>query len=327
MNDHNLIHQSMNVPVIDLSLLLSQDSQEKSLVIKEIHEACQKSGIFHVINHGISQEVIEEALEVNRNFFDLPDIMKKDILEFGSGDPFSPVKFATFKQRAHGSDLLQRDVLRINANPIDEFLDLWPKNPADYREKMGRYTQEVRKLGNQLFEAIMESLNLGGATHLQENFGKGMQLVATNCYNSPHQESPSIKKGTPPHTDFGLITILLQTSPGLEILDSFDGKWKSAPKLEEGSFQVFVGDLLEVLSNGKYKSVMHQVIVPSSTTETRMSIASFHSFDMDDIVEPAINLVEEEGVKRYKDCSAKELLKLVFSRGFARPIEALKIEM
>ena len=185
---------------------------------------------------------------------------------------------------------------------------------------MGRYTAEIKKLAIQVFVAIMESLNLD-ATYLKENFEKGMQLVATNSY--PSKSISDIKIGTPPHTDFGIITILVQTAPGLQVMDSLDGTWKDAPKLE-GSLQVFVGDLLEVLSNGMYKSVMHQVIVPS-TNKTRMSIASFHSFEFDEIVEPAKKLVDEEGVKRYRGCSSKELLKLIFSRALDRPIDALQI--
>ncbi|XP_027082628.1 2-oxoglutarate-dependent dioxygenase 21, chloroplastic-like [Coffea arabica] len=319
ISDHNPIH-AMKVPIIDLSHLSRQDFYEKSLVIKEIHEACQNSGVFHVINHGIPKSVIDEALEVNQKFFDLPGIMKEEILELGSRDPFSPVKLARFQHSALGSDLLQRDVLRLQAYPFEDFVDLWPKHPADYREKMGRYTAEIKKLAIQVFVAIMESLNLD-ATYLKENFEKGMQLVATNSY--PSKSISDIKIGTPPHTDFGIITILVQTAPGLQVMDSLDGTWKDAPKLE-GSLQVFVGDLLEVLSNGMYKSVMHQVIVPS-TNKTRMSIASFHSFEFDEIVEPAKKLVDEEGVKRYRGCSSKELLKLIFSRALDRPIDALQI--
>lgn len=86
-----------------------------------------------VINHGISELVIEEASKVNQNFFDMPEIMKKEILEFGSDDAFSPVKLVTFQRRAEGSHLLQRDVLRLFASPFEDFVDLWPGNPADYR--------------------------------------------------------------------------------------------------------------------------------------------------------------------------------------------------
>ena len=47
ISDHNPIH-AMKVPIIDLSHRSRQDFYERSLVIKEIHEACQNSGVFHV---------------------------------------------------------------------------------------------------------------------------------------------------------------------------------------------------------------------------------------------------------------------------------------
>ena len=72
-------------------------------------------------------------MEVNRNFFDLPEMMKKEILELGSRDMFSPVKLLTFQRSARGSDLLQRDLVRLYANPFEDFIDFWPTEPADYR--------------------------------------------------------------------------------------------------------------------------------------------------------------------------------------------------
>lgn len=184
---------------------------------------------------------------------------------------------------------------------------------------MGRYTMETKKLGIQVFGAIMESLNLG-ATHLKEKFEKGMQIIATNSY-SPRQDSSS-EIGASPHTDYSIITILTQSSSGLQVMDNVDGTWKVVPELK-GSLQVFVGDHLEVLSNGVYRSVSHRVIVPS-TSKTRLSIASFHGFEIDEIVEPELELIRKEGVKRYKGCSARDLLKLVFSGEKDRPIAAIR---
>ncbi|XP_027080670.2 2-oxoglutarate-dependent dioxygenase 21, chloroplastic-like [Coffea arabica] len=309
----------MELPMVDVSLL-GQDSNEKSIVIKQIQEACQTWGAFHVINHGVSEAVIQAAMEVNRNFFDLPEMMKKEILELGSRDMFSPVKLLTFQRSARGSDLLQRDLVRLYANPFEDFIDFWPTHPADYREKMGRYTKDVRKLGITLFGAIMESLNLG-PTHLQENFDKGMHMVIANSYSPPTPES-SIKIGVAPHSDHGIITILLQSSPGLEVLDMADGKWKALP-CPEGSLQVLVGDHLELLSNGIYKSVFHRATL--STRTTRMSLASFHNFELDEVVEPATELTAEDCPKRYEGCSTRDLIKDIYSGEVGRLIDRLKI--
>lgn len=183
---------------------------------------------------------------------------------------------------------------------------------------MGMYATEVRKLGIELFGAIMESLNLS-PTRLKQNFEHGAQLIGVNSYPS----GSDVKAGTSAHTDHSIITILLQSSPGLHILDRSDGAWKSVGKIE-GALEVFVGDHLEVISNGLYKSVLHRVL-PSSNNGSRLSIADFHSLGMDDIVEPATELVDEEHPKRYKGSSLRDFLEHLSSKDTTPFIQTIKI--
>lgn len=181
---------------------------------------------------------------------------------------------------------------------------------------------EMRRLGIQLFGAIMDSLNLGtSAAHLEQSFEKGMHMVMANNYAS-HPES-SIKIGAPPHSDHSIFTILWQSSPGLQVLDMADATWKAVPNLE-GSLQVLVGDHLEVLSNGLYKSVFHCAI-PTTSSKTRMSLSSFHSLEFDEIVEPAIELTSEDCPKRYNGSSARDIIKDIYSGEVDRLIDRHKI--
>ncbi|CAI9771590.1 unnamed protein product [Fraxinus pennsylvanica] len=271
------------LPIIDFSLL-HHDS-----VIKQIHEACRNFGFFHVINHGIPDSVIEEALNVNSMFFDMPMAMKEELL---SDDVQKPARFSRVQVGCHENGMLSRDFLKLYAHPLHHFLSLWPSNPLNYRENMGMYATEVRKLGIELFGAIMESLNLS-PTQLKQNFEHGAQLIGINSY-PPCSES-NVKAGTSAHTDHSIITVLLQSSPGLHIMDRSDGAWKSVSKIE-GSLEVIVGDHLEVISNGLYRSVLHRAL-PSSDNVSRLSIADFHSLGMDDIVEPTTKLVDEKHPK------------------------------
>lgn len=52
---------------------------------------------------------------------------------------------------------------------------------------------------------------------------------------------------------------------------------------------------MKVITNGKYKSVMHRVI--AQTDGTRMSIASFYNPGSDAVIYPAPALVEKEEKK------------------------------
>ncbi|KAJ6683573.1 hypothetical protein OIU85_007277 [Salix viminalis] len=98
--------------------------------------------------------------------------------------------------------------------------------------------------------------------------------------------------GMPPHSDHGLLTLLIQNGiGGLQI--QHKGKWVNVGT-HPNSFLVNTGDHLEILSNGRYKSVLHRAMVNSNGT--RMSIAMAHGPSLDSVVSPAPELlVSSEG--------------------------------
>lgn len=181
------------------------------------------------------------------------------------------------------------------------------------------FSVEARKLCIQLFGAIMESLNLD-ETHLNRDFERGTQIVGINCY---HPCSESTKIGISPHTDHSIITLLLQSAPGLDFIDRVEGQrsWKRVPELK-GSLIVLVGDHLEVMSNGLYKSVLHRAI--SSCDSTRFSIANWQSLAMDEVVEPATKLERENG-RRYRGSSLRDFFNHIASGDARVFIETLRI--
>ncbi|XVE56449.1 hypothetical protein DITRI_Ditri04bG0010200 [Diplodiscus trichospermus] len=168
---------------------------------------------------------------------------------------------------------------------------------------MGKYCAEVRKLALKLMGTIIESLRIG-SNHLGKKMEDGMQVVVVNCY--PPCPEPDMALGLPPHSDYTCLTIVLQSSAGLEILDSTeDDNWKVVPELH-GALQVHIGDHFEVLSNGLYKSVVHRATL--NYEKTRVSLASLHSLGMDDKMEPAKELIDEQYPKRYKESNFRDFL-------------------
>ncbi|XWS36994.1 hypothetical protein CRYUN_Cryun19dG0005200 [Craigia yunnanensis] len=123
---------------------------------------------------------------------------------------------------------------------------------------------------------ITESLGVG-PNHLGEKMEDGMQVMTVNRY--PPCPEPDIALGMPPHSDSTCLTIVLQSSPGLEILDTEDGNWKLSQ-----SFTVpYRGNL--------------------NCERTRISIATLHSSGMDDKMETAKELVDELHPERFKASS------------------------
>ncbi|KAG0486621.1 hypothetical protein HPP92_008716 [Vanilla planifolia] len=176
------------------------------------------------------------------------------------------------------------------------------------REKMGKYAVEARSIALQLMDAIMESLGLGD-TCLKDKFDKGMQVMAVNTYPQNMSSAPAV--GFAPHSDFGIITLLLQSCQGLQILDRGQ-TWKAAP-CTAGALHVHIGDYMEVLSNGRYKSLIHRAILRSE--QKRFSIASIHGFPMDDSVGVPEELVDEHNSKKYRDSNFRDFMNYLSSVG------------
>lgn len=288
-----------DIPVIDLAGLRMGPTQ-RSAVISQICQACRRLGFFQVVNHGIKQSVVDKALSVAQGFFELPAEEKMKIM---SSDVHKPVRYGTSVK--DGVDKIQfwRVFLKHYANPLNDWLHFWPKKPPTYKEDMGAFSTEVQKLAVELTEAITESLGLG-PKYLSDKMSQGMQVITSNCY--PPCPEPHLTLGLPPHSDYSCLTILLQSSMGLEIKDMEDGgSWKRVPQIE-GALQVHIGDHFEVLSNGSYKSVVHRATLNSE--KTRISIASFHSLGLEEKVEPAPELMDEERPKRYEGSSFKDFL-------------------
>jgi isopenicillin N synthase-like dioxygenase len=77
-----------------------------------------------------------------------------------------------------------------------------------------------------------------------------------------------------------------------------------------GALIANVGDVVEVATNGKYKSVEHRAVV--NAHEERVSIAAFHSGKFGTTYGPLEEVVGDEEV-RYRSISVEEYVKLVLS--------------
>ena len=176
----------------------------------------------------------------------------------------------------------------------------------------------------------MESLGLG-RNNLRGELEDGLQVMAVNGYPARRiyelRQNSDSRIGFTPHSDYSIITIVLQNFGGLEQFDTETGTWNQVPEVP-GSLLVQVGDYLEVLSNGMYKSAVHRVVL-SSRRVMRVSIASLHSLGMEEKVEVAEELVDEDHPKRYSESNFTKFLDFLSSddgqRGGMSYLDTLKI--
>ncbi|KAG8087622.1 hypothetical protein GUJ93_ZPchr0010g9537 [Zizania palustris] len=283
---------SVKLPVVDLSRL--RIPSERAAVLRTLDAACRDYGFFQVVNHGVDGELVSSMLDVARRFFALPFEVRK---RYMSPDVRAPVRYGTSFNQVNDAVLCWRDFLKLVCMPLAAVVPSWPDAPVDLRGVASGYAEANQRLFMEIMEAALEALGLGvsGASVL-EDLAVGSQMMTVNCY--PECPQPELTLGMPPHSDYGFLTLVLQDEvEGLQVMHS--GDWLTVEPLP-GSFVVNVGDHLEILSNGRYRSVLHRVRV--NGRRPRVSVASFHSVAAERAVGPAAELVDDEhNPRRYMD--------------------------
>ncbi|KAA8536426.1 hypothetical protein F0562_028904 [Nyssa sinensis] len=288
-----------SIPVIDFSMLTSGDLDQRSKMIQDLGRACEDWGGFMLINHGVPESLVKAVMESCKEFFNLTEEEKR---EFEGKHVFDPIKCGTSLHGRQDKVLVWRDFLKVIVHPEFRF----PHKPAGFSELALEFCQKTRKLVRELLKGISENLGFEEC-YIEKtlDLDSGFQLFAANLY--PPCPQPELTIGIPPHSDHGLLTILGQNEiGGLQV--QHNEKWVDVNILPN-SFFINTGDHLEILSNGKYKSLVHQAVVNNKATRISLAIANGPSLDT--IVGPAAELVNNEShPAAYIPMKFKEYLEL-----------------
>ncbi|KAF3627904.1 hypothetical protein BC332_18854 [Capsicum chinense] len=275
------------IPVIDLGKAMGE---ERPVVVQELMKAFEEYGFFQVINHGVSDDLMKEAMKVYKEFFSLPAEEKASYAKDAANNTArGAATLYTSSAKHYDSEEHRywRDVLEHSANLDGKDKVTWPDNPPRYREVIGSYSDEVRKLSKIILGLVAEGLGLE-AGFFDKELG---QRMLVNHY--PACPDPSLTLGVGGHCDPNLITIIQQEVYGLQLLK--DDKWIGVDPIP-GAFVVNSGLPITVISNGKLASVAHRVV--TNTTHSRTSIGTF--ICPDDIVGPAKALLGPDNPPRFK---------------------------
>ncbi|KAK7363103.1 hypothetical protein VNO77_05233 [Canavalia gladiata] len=271
------------IPIIDYSLLVNGTPHQRAKTIHHLGKACEQWGFFMLINHTLSNSMVDKMMDQVFAFFSLKEEEKE---KYGGKDVMEPIRYGTSFNASLDKVLFWRDFLKIVVHP--EFHS--PDKPVGFRDASAEYCRGTWKVGRELLKGISESLGLEGSyIEKRMKLDSGLQMMAANLY--PPCPQPELAMGIPPHSDHGLLNFLIQNGvSGLQVFHN--GKWINVTSTPN-CLLVLVSDHLEVMSNGKYKSVLHRAVV--SNKATRMSLAIVIAPSFDTVVEPAKELLENHG--------------------------------
>ncbi|VVA91053.1 unnamed protein product [Arabis nemorensis] len=272
------MEKNIKFPVIDLSKL---NGEERDQTMALIDDACQNWGFFELLNHGIPYDLMDNIEKMTKEHY------KK----------FMERKFKEML-RSKGLDILETEVEDIDWEstfylhhlPQSNLYNI-PDMSDEYRTAMKDLGKRLENLAEELLDLLCENLGLEKGYLKKVFHGTKGPTFGTKVSNYPSCPKPEMIKGLRAHTDAGGLILLFQDDKvsGLQLLK--DGDWVDVPPLKH-SIVINLGDQLEVITNGKYKSIMHRVVTQKEGN--RMSIASFYNPGSDAEISPATSLVDKD---------------------------------
>ncbi|CAN6819219.1 unnamed protein product [Brassica oleracea] len=302
--EERLINKYVNetddaIPVIDMS------NPDEDKVAEAICDAAERWGFFQVINHGVPLDVLDNVKAATHRFFNLPVEEKSRFTRENSLS--TNVRFGTsFSPRAEKA-LEWKDYLSLFFVSETEAEQYWPdacKNEA--LEYMNKSKTMVRKL----LEYLGKNLNVKELDKTKESLFMGSIRINLNYY--PICPNPDLTVGVGRHSDVSSLTILLQDQiGGLHVRSLSSGNWVHVPPVP-GSFVINIGDAMQILSNGRYKSVEHRVLANGSNN--RISVPIFVNPKPESVIGPLPEVVANGEEPVYRDVVYSDYVRYFFKK-------------
>ncbi len=295
------------IPVIDLTPVLAGEPGA-SAVVDAVRAACEEIGFFCVTGHGVPDEVIDTLDERAREFFDLPDDVKRRVGR--SGDELGGVTYSPLASEALAASRGER-----TPGDLKQMLDYgpgwpgdaWPGEPAGLRAAHERYFEALGELAAHLRRIFALAAGLAPDA-FEDSFGNHLSSLRVIDYPEPvaAPEPGQLRAGV--HSDYGFLTILRsQASAGGLQAQSRAGRWIDVPALD-GAYVVNLGDALMRMTNDRWVSTPHRVVNPPEgvANTRRQSIPYFHNPDPDALVRCLDPFVSADRPARYEPISYRD---------------------
>lgn len=289
-----------NLPVIDMApLLAGTDPAAQTAVARAIDAACRAHGFFYVTGHGIADAAFAAVDRAARATFALPEADKAAIAMAHGGRAWRgwfPLHGELTSGRPDGKEGLYfgeelgPEDPRVAAGWPLHGANLWPAAVPALRPAVLGYMDAATSAAHALAGGVALALGLPFDYFASRYTARPTLLFRIFRY-PPDAGDGSFGVGE--HTDYGFLTLLAQDSNGgLEVRTP--SGWIDAPSLP-GTLVVNIGDMLDRLTGGLYRSTPHRVVNRSGNE--RLSWPLFFDPAFDAQVEPLPGIaVDAQGV-------------------------------
>lgn len=296
-----------SLPVVDVSGLYAGELATRRETAQALGAACREAGFFYLTGHRVSAPLIDGLLAQAAAFFALPSERKlehyigKSRNHRGYVPPGEEVFYGGARDQKESFDLCFELPPGAEDARRDPFAgaNVWPDLPG-FREAVAGYYRAVFELGQRLLRGFALALDLPEAFFDRFINAPPSQL---RMLHYPPNPAADVTVGIGAHTDYECFTILLPTTPGLEVMNGA-GEWIDAPP-RPGAFVVNIGDTLEMWTNGALTATSHRV---RKVSEERFAFPLFFSCDYEVEVAPLPQFVSPERPARYPPVKAGEHL-------------------
>ncbi|MET8976756.1 2-oxoglutarate and iron-dependent oxygenase domain-containing protein [Streptomyces sp. NPDC004539] len=270
------------VPVVDLSDRVSEAGRAE--VARAVRRACETSGFFTVVGHGVPEELVARMHAVTKGFFNLPEEEKERSANRGAGvaglrRPGGP--YEAFAAHVTG-DLGEEERARLGDYPATwKVANIWPDD--GFKAVWGEYTASMTALSADIMRLFARALEID-EDFFDRRFDAHVSLLLANHYH-PRAEADGPRREA--HTDWGSLTVLYVADAlgGLQVRRA-EGEWLDVPAVP-GGFVVNIGDLMAFWTGGRWKSTVHRVVDPGpGAVPSRLSIPFFYLPNHDTTIEP-----------------------------------------
>lgn len=286
-------HHVDSLPLIDVSPLLGNidpTGSDALAVSAQIDAACRGLGFFRLIGHGIADELFDRIDRCSRDFFALPDSVKSEYAMATAGAAWRgwfPVRGEVTSGRPDRKEGLYLGIDHALDHPrVVSGVPLHGQNLLPQGE-LATTVNEWLDANRLVADAVMRGIALAlGLRH--DWFEQNLTADPTVLFRIFHypalpDNATAVELGVGEHTDYGLITLLAQDDRGGLEVRTPDGRWLEVPP-EPTTLVCNLGDMLDRLTEGRYRSTPHRV--RNTSGRSRLSFPYFFDPSWDAEVTP-----------------------------------------